>query len=527
MTSSSSLDPRRALVLFAAALAVFSLAALGLQAPGYMDAEYYFGTGRQLALGNGFSEPFVWNYLADPQGLPAPSHAYWMPLASLVAAAPMAVFGISYRAAQILFIVVAALVPVLAARTAFGMGAGDRAAWISGGLAILGGFFLPYFVTTDTFALYALIGGAALWQMGEASSRPSARRWSLIGALIGLGHLSRADGLLLWVPAVMSLMLSPRSRGRGLAGLLIGYAAVMVPWWARNLSAFGSIFPPGVGRTLWLLDYDELFTYPASLLTPERWWSAGWPAIVQARIEAGWTNVQTILAVNGYVVLLPLALLGGWDRRRHPLVRIATAYLIVLFVFMTVVFPFAGSRGGFFHSSAALMPLFWALTAIGAEFLSSHAPRLGWQSDRTKRLLFLITVVVAGGLSIWNLAGKAGLFGTSSSFLRNAITYSQARDLLLEQDPSAKVVAVVNPPGFESVAGISAVALPHGSIETLEEVLDRYGVDWVLLEADHPRGMEDLYEEPSRAPWGGGILRMKDAQGRDLFLLLVRPVGRE
>jgi len=31
--------------------------------PGYMDADYYFAGGVELAKGNGFTEPYLWNYL--------------------------------------------------------------------------------------------------------------------------------------------------------------------------------------------------------------------------------------------------------------------------------------------------------------------------------------------------------------------------------------------------------------------------------------------------------------------------------
>ena len=48
--------------------------------PGYMDADYYYATGLVLAEGQGFTEPFLWNYLDNPSGLPHPSHAYWMPM---------------------------------------------------------------------------------------------------------------------------------------------------------------------------------------------------------------------------------------------------------------------------------------------------------------------------------------------------------------------------------------------------------------------------------------------------------------
>jgi hypothetical protein len=44
------------------------------------------------------------------------------------------------------------------------------------------------------------------------------------------------------------------------------------------------------------------------------------------------------------------------------------AYLLTL-ALMTIVFPFAGARGGFFHAGAALQMVWWALAPIGLERL--------------------------------------------------------------------------------------------------------------------------------------------------------------
>src|SRR5437763_13431747 len=82
--------------LCAAALLVNVLASRFISQPGYTDAYYYFGGARELALGQGLREPYLWNYLAplaalDPRAPLWPSHLYWMPLVSIVAAPFMAV----------------------------------------------------------------------------------------------------------------------------------------------------------------------------------------------------------------------------------------------------------------------------------------------------------------------------------------------------------------------------------------------------------------------------------------------------
>jgi hypothetical protein len=80
------------LFLYLAALIAYSATAYFQSVPGYMDAEYYFAGGLELTRGNGFQEQVIWNYLNDPEGIPQPSHAYWMPLVSILSAAFMGLF---------------------------------------------------------------------------------------------------------------------------------------------------------------------------------------------------------------------------------------------------------------------------------------------------------------------------------------------------------------------------------------------------------------------------------------------------
>ncbi len=131
-------------------LAILGLVALVIvaafqTAPGYMDAEYYFSGGVRLAGGYGFSEMIVWNYLSDPQGLPHPSHAYWMPLASILAFLGMKALGsLQFTAGRAGFILVAACLPPLTAALAYRLAIAPQAClagWDPGGIAS----FLPAF----------------------------------------------------------------------------------------------------------------------------------------------------------------------------------------------------------------------------------------------------------------------------------------------------------------------------------------------------------------------------------------------
>jgi hypothetical protein len=123
--------------LFVLALIVSTLVARFQSLPGYMDADYYFAGGIQVAVGKGFTEPYLWNYLDDPVSLPHPSHTYWMPLASIVSALGLWLTGQStYAAGRLPFILLSACVPLLTAALAFRVSRQTNLAIVSGLLSI-------------------------------------------------------------------------------------------------------------------------------------------------------------------------------------------------------------------------------------------------------------------------------------------------------------------------------------------------------------------------------------------------------
>ncbi len=81
-----------------------------VQAPGFTDAFYHFNAAQKLAAGQGFTDEYLWIYFGAPDSLPSPSHVYWMPLTSIIAALGMSLFSASgdYGAAQLPFAILLA-----------------------------------------------------------------------------------------------------------------------------------------------------------------------------------------------------------------------------------------------------------------------------------------------------------------------------------------------------------------------------------------------------------------------------------
>jgi len=474
--------------------------------PGYMDADYYAANGLQLASGRGFTEPFLWNYLDNPSGLPHPSHAYWMPLASLLAAAGAALFRTSsWSALRIGFLALAACIPPVTTALSFSWSSRRDLALASGLLAVFSAFYLPFLSTTDTFGPYMLLGGLFFLSLNIRSAHFKAL---ILGLLAGLMHLSRADGLLWLAMGLLAVIcLKSETQKRQLPALLLslflclaGYLVVMGPWLYRNVSVFGTALAPGGFRSLWLTRYDQLFSYPALPLNFSSWWASGLAAILKARLWALGMNLANALAVQAEILLLPLIGVGLWVLRRDRRVQLAILGWLLTIGAMTLVFPFAGARGGFLHSGAALQPIWWTVALIGLDRLVDWAAHLrGWNRRQSGTLFGWALLIAVALVSVVVVYGRViGRFSGAPAWGRENAAYQLVGEYLASQGAELEsVVIVANPPGFYLASGHPAIAVPDGDIETIRELAGRYDAQYLVLEKNStPARLEPVYLHP-------------------------------
>ena len=493
--------PRRDLALvLGLALMVRAVVALLQAHPGYMDAYYYTVGAQRLAGGYGFTEPYVWNYLDDPAALPHSSHLYWMPLPSLLGAAALAILGPGYRAMQAPFVLLASLAPLLAYVLAWRVTARRRPAWLAALLLIFSGFYVPLWGVPESFAPYAVFGSLALL-LSSARSTPAALA---SGVCAGLAHLTRTDGVLLLIPALWGHMERMKDEGGGMkrpfillhpSSLILGYLAVMLPWFIRNLNVIGSPLSPAGTQALWLCTYDELYSFGIRL-DLNHWLACGVDRIVAAKLSGLVSGLVHLIAENGLIFAAPFMAIGVWRLRREPIVRPALVYLVLLYLAMTLGFTFVGERGGLFHSSAALMPLLCAAAAIGLERVVDAATRriATWQFDRAVRGFGVLLVALAVGLSAAITFGRIIVSGWN----RADMVYRDAGAWLAKRGEPDAIVAVGNPPGFTYHTGHASIAIPNGGVDTLLAAARRFGAKFVLLEANLPAPLLPLYNNPQR-----------------------------
>lgn len=483
---------RTYLTLFFAGLILPFIIAQFQHVPGYLDSAYYYAGGIQLAEGKGFTEPYLWNYLDGTTSLPHPSHTYWFPLASIVAAFGMWLTGqTTYAVARLPFILIAALVVPITAHLAYSFTKRRDLALISAVLSIFSVYNAPFVGVTDNFSLFMLFGGLYfIFATRLIDDATRTRDWFLLGLMAGFLALSRSDGLLwLGITFLFTLYRAPRASFsrltlyifRNSIIALVGFLIIMGGWYARNLTTFGSLMAPGGSRALWLENYDQTFIYPPELLTMKSFLAYGWENIWADRMWALGSNLMSGFAAHGGIILFPFIIAGIVYYRKDQRVQLAGIAWTILFLVMTFLFPFAGARGAFFHAGAALQPLWWVLAPIGLdEILSSLRKKRNWGNDQTKFVfqsaLILIVVMLTGYVVYLRLFALGWGEGEE-------VKYPAAEQALVEHGIQPDdVVIVSNAPAYYLETGRSAISVPYGDIETLQKVSAQFGADYLILE---------------------------------------------
>ncbi len=258
-----------------------------------------------------------------------------MPLSSLVSSFGLWVFQQDKLLfARLPFVLIFSFVPVLTARFGYRISSSRFNGWISGLFSLFCGYYLRYVTEPDSFSILMILGPAVILLLGMERNRW--KSWAipfLIGIISGLIHLTRADGLAWLAVGGLGVYLSTGiihkdEQGKFLVNsdrtrivisqiaiLFLGYVLITLPWYLRNFAIFQSIFPPGNFRTAFLTEYDQMFSYPASMITIAGWWNQGLGKILSNMISALGTNLSTLVIIQGNIVMLPFTIIGMVKRK--------------------------------------------------------------------------------------------------------------------------------------------------------------------------------------------------------------------
>jgi hypothetical protein len=166
---------------------------------------------------------------------------------------------------------------------------------------------------------------------------------------------------------------------------------------------------------------------------------------------------------------------------------------------MTLVFPFAGWRGSYFHAGAAFQPYWWAVAPIGLDVFVEWMRKRGQFTDKNAPVFFqVIFVLVAVIVTIFLVNIRV----VSSGWAKDDVVYQSVEELLVENGAEPEeVVIVLNPPGYYVRTGRPAIVIPFGDQSTLLAIAKRYNATYAVIEKNSKfKDIKSLYDNPRENP---------------------------
>lgn len=472
-----SLDRLIPVMLFMAAALARLLMVVAVPYPGLDDPAFYLLVADNVAHGRGLMIDVLWNYQIPFEDVLHPSNEHWMPLASLLLAPLFAVFGSNFQLAQTAGAFLGAVLAPLTWRITREV-MEPRGSWrgyaaFAGTLVAINPMLVYQSISVDSATPFAVSAALALWWGAERATR--APGFAVVSGLCaGLAYLARSEGLLLLglLVAWTAWRAAPEVRLRQAALVAVGGLILAVPWWLRNLGAFGAVMPSSALVLALLPDYPGLFHYGAAGF----WEGFPYPSLgefIALRLQGLGHNL-VVLFMQAMFVVAPFGVAASVRMRRAPVVALGGLFGTALFLLTALVFPVPTQHGTFNHSVGAFLPV---LAATGASGLYRSTRYLG---DRVFRAAGFTGVMACVATTILVGVQLALAITLSSDLHRNVQRDMTRASEWLRHEGVTGPVMTTQPYSLRYASGLSTIALPAGDPPaTVRLAAQRYGARYI------------------------------------------------
>jgi hypothetical protein len=513
--------------LYLLALLIRLVAAEQIPFPTTEPSAYYADVARNLVDGAGLVSNGVWSYATPPLVVPKPAFELWLPMSSFVSAAPMAVLGTGFGAAQLGGALLGALVAPLAwvigresARTSSLDARRAGAVAIASGLLasvlsplVLGSVVPDSYIPFTVFILIAAVLAPRVLGIRDGvpatPARPSILAGLSLGIAMGLAYLSRQE--VIWFGLTVVLMTwwvvrasPPGGRFRqGISRLwpvVLGGLIVVLPWLVRNYIDLDSFFPGQAVENMFLIDNEDIFAF-SERPDAQRYLAQGAATLIWNPIAAAWDTFTNVLAFTAFPVGIAglVALVG---MRHSAALRRPTALVAVLissaFTVVTTIllFPVATLWGTFMHASGPLLVALIVLSALGGDALLARiSVARGWEKPN----------VILGPIALIAMAGLLGVFQLqvfSTQSKETMQTYDSVAAgvaALADREGIAVPATVISdhPMWVADALGSYGIALPDEDLPSILALSRAFDAPWLIVVDERGRYPEALLGQPA------------------------------
>jgi hypothetical protein len=496
-----------AVALFVIALVVRAATASLVVFPIPEDTAYYVAASRALVEGRGLVSDALWSYQTPPLIFPRPAFEVWLPLPSFLSAVPMLIAGTTFRAAQVMPVVVGALVPVLAWRIAADVAVEQalprgRARTLALGTGLTCAVYLPLVLHStlpDSTMLFTAFALGACLLMTRLTAAAAAIRWSDrrligLGILIGLAALTRNEALwigLAWAAVAWTAL--PGSRRERVHAIVVPAVIALLifgPWAIRDWQVFGNPLPgQALANALSVTGFD-IFAWQDPP-TVSRYLAVGPARLLEMRVEGIGHNLFSVLLLPG----APLSLVGIVAvpliirlRSLRPVIVVGA----ITFLVTSLIFPVATTWGTFLHAAGPVHVLLVIAALVGLDrLIAAVGRRRAW----TNPVAWLAPALTVSGALLFTAVLFPSFGGNSGSY--------QARYRAIDAQmqvaglPLGSIGPVITdfPIWLAASTEADALALPAESPASVADLAATFGARTLIVSSEDHGGWPGVLDD--------------------------------
>jgi 4-amino-4-deoxy-L-arabinose transferase-like glycosyltransferase len=453
--------------------------------PGHADKSFYFGVAQNLSAGRGPNVDYVWHFLTPQHHLTHFAFDYWLPLNSMLMAGPLWLFHGDLPTALSVEVVLAAVVALATALIAREL---TDIRWIppvAAVVVILTPAITDYSVQAEASMAFAATGALAFAAALHARTRPWL--WLVAGALAGLAHLSRNEGLLLAGSVILCSITWPTKVPRIRNALMAAgaYVAVMAPYCVVSIAKLGAPLPPASTYFPFVTNFEDLYR-SSPLPGPRDVRAIGLRGNLDLRLDALVGRWSDLFTQNGVIVSTTLLILIGVAIGTAPRDRrspwwnlpwlLPIAYGIAVALLYIVVTPAISATGAWVKTLPLLLPFIVTAALVGVARV-------------TKRGAFrvcLVALLIVPSLTQLSSETRSVIRGNNFVGLefRTLTPILKSESACVEGEV---VVMTRYPWELTQATGFRSVQIPNAPVGEIRKVAERWGVTDILVSAKRPQ----------------------------------------
>ncbi len=466
------------------------------QTPGTSDPAFYFTVAKSISEGRGLVIDYVAFYFNGLVPISHYSNDYWLPLASILLSLPMFIFGKTVTSALVASIIAGFVPPLVGYFAALTFYRSKTFAIFAGILTYFSPIQITTSVVTDSIIFFGAFGSVALFLsfLGHKNSR-----YFLIAAICtGLANMIRQDGILLLAALLLTVFITqktPKEKTLLVAEIIGIHFIVLSPLLIRDLMETHSIFSSGLSKTLFLTNYEDMYSYDKSFTWQTYRAALGIRKIADVKFKIAAFNItqfvnflDPLLAILGLIGLADLIRLKKWSEigfLSPALIFVGLGYLSYSFLWSI------HGPGSFYKGLAVLMP-FIAIMIIGllSRYISSA------------KVLTVIIIILTAYLGY---QGFRQSYQFSTAYNQIYQYYDQAQTLVV-QDAAQRNIRMQNivvmsrePWDVNAATGLKSIMIPNNDINTIVFVAQHYNARYILLPGQRPQ-LDKIYNNTTPDP---------------------------